>query len=68
MSARATTRAGLLKLLEEVENGALAPSAALEQLAQLPFRELGFARIEVTGRRKWTVKEVVGTKTSSSVE
>jgi NCAIR mutase (PurE)-related protein len=46
MSVQASTREDLLALLEQVENGALAPSAALERLAQLPFRDLGFARVD----------------------
>jgi NCAIR mutase (PurE)-related protein len=46
MTAPATTRADVMALLEEVESGSLAPSAAIERLAQLPFRDLGFARID----------------------
>jgi NCAIR mutase (PurE)-related protein len=46
MTAPATTRVDLLTLLEQVESGALSPSAALERLAQLPFRDLGLARID----------------------
>jgi pyridinium-3,5-biscarboxylic acid mononucleotide synthase len=59
MSAQVTTRAGLLKLLEEVENGALAPSAALERLAQLPFRDLGFARIDTHRELRQQAPEAV---------
>jgi pyridinium-3,5-biscarboxylic acid mononucleotide synthase len=43
---RPATRAELLDLLEEVERGAIQPAAALEQLASLPFHDLGFARID----------------------
>ena len=39
----------LLALLESVERGELAAEAAAERLQHLPFRELGFARID-TGR------------------
>lgn len=46
MSTSASTRTELLQLLEAVENGELEPSAALEQLASLPFRDLGFARVD----------------------
>jgi NCAIR mutase (PurE)-related protein len=46
MSTRPSTRAELLQLLEAVEQGDLEPSAALEQLASLPFRDLGFARVD----------------------
>jgi NCAIR mutase (PurE)-related protein len=39
-------RAELLDLLEAVEGGAIAPERALERLAGLPFRDLGFARVD----------------------
>ena len=38
--------AGLLTLLEAVERGELAPAAAVERLEHLPFRDLGFARVD----------------------
>ena len=46
MSAQAGSRADLLALLEAVEQGRLDPGRALEQLAHLPYRELGFARVD----------------------
>jgi NCAIR mutase (PurE)-related protein len=45
-SARPSTRAELLELLEAVEHGELEPADALERLASLPFRDLGFARVD----------------------
>jgi pyridinium-3,5-biscarboxylic acid mononucleotide synthase len=59
MTARATTRSELLALLEEVESGALQPSAALERLAQLPFRDLGFARIDTHRELRQQAPEAV---------
>ena len=46
MSAQPSSRAGLLALLEAVEQGRLDPRRALEQLAHLPYRDLGFARVD----------------------
>jgi len=40
-------REDLEELLERVRRGEVEPQSALEQLAQLPFRDLGFARIDV---------------------
>src|SRR5437763_8236192 len=40
-------REDLEELLERVRRGELEPKSALEQLAQLPFRDLGFARADV---------------------
>jgi pyridinium-3,5-biscarboxylic acid mononucleotide synthase len=40
-------REELEDLLERVRRGELEPRAALEQLTQLPFRDLGFARADV---------------------
>ena len=37
----------LRELLERVQDGALDPGAALEELARLPYRDLGFARVDV---------------------
>ena len=45
-SAQAGLRAELLALLESVERGELDPGGALERLAQLPYRDLGFARVD----------------------
>lgn len=36
----------ILKLLEAVEKGTLAPSAATERLKHLPFEDLGFAKVD----------------------
>jgi NCAIR mutase (PurE)-related protein len=46
MAQQAATRARLLALLEDVESGALDPATALGRLAALPFRDLGFARVD----------------------
>jgi pyridinium-3,5-biscarboxylic acid mononucleotide synthase len=40
-------REDLEELLERVRSGEVEPHAALEQLAQLPFRDLGFARADL---------------------
>jgi NCAIR mutase (PurE)-related protein len=39
-------RADVLELLEALERGDTNPTAALERLAELPFRDLGFARVD----------------------
>src|SRR6202140_6006184 len=36
----------LLKLLESVQSGALAPAKAIERLKHLPFENLGFAKVD----------------------
>jgi NCAIR mutase (PurE)-related protein len=59
MSTQVSTRAELLMLLEEVESGALAPSAALVRLAQLPFRDLGVARIDTHRELRQQAPEAV---------
>jgi pyridinium-3,5-biscarboxylic acid mononucleotide synthase len=46
VSQQLHTQAHLLELLEAVESGALPATLALEQLAGLPFRDLGFARVD----------------------
>ncbi len=46
MSAQPGSRADLLALLEAVEQGELDPVLALERLAHLPYRDLGFARVD----------------------
>jgi NCAIR mutase (PurE)-related protein len=38
--------AGLLALLESVQRGETDPAAALRRLGELPFRDLGFARVD----------------------
>ncbi len=40
------TPSSLLKLLGEVERGALTPEAAAERLATLPFEDLGHSRVD----------------------
>lgn len=40
------TRSSLLDLLAQVEQGTLAPDAAAERLARLPFEDLGYARVD----------------------
>src|ERR671934_852545 len=40
-------RDDLEALLEGVRRGEVEPRSALERLAQLPFRDLGFARVDV---------------------
>ncbi len=46
MSTAPGSRVELMSLLEEVEAGRLGPEAAFEQLAHLPYRDLGFARVD----------------------
>lgn len=46
MSAAGGLRHELLFLLEAVERGEVDPAAALERLASLPYRDLGFARVD----------------------
>ena len=45
MSAQAATRHEF-RVAEAVERGELDPAAALQRLAALPFRDLGFARVD----------------------
>ena len=45
-SARPAAAGDLLSLLEAVERGELDPARAAERLAHLPFRDLGFARVD----------------------
>jgi len=40
------TESDLLKLLDEVRSGALAPAGALERLKNLPFEDLDFAKVD----------------------
>jgi hypothetical protein len=40
------TPSDLLRILSEVERGALSPTAAAERLAKLPFEDLGHARVD----------------------
>ena len=54
-----TSRAELLELLEAVETGEMEPGAAVERLASLPFRDLGFARIDTHRELRQQAPEVV---------
>jgi pyridinium-3,5-biscarboxylic acid mononucleotide synthase len=70
MSAQGTTRAELMALLESVENGELDPAGALERLASLPFRDLGFARVDTHRELRQQAPEAVLAegKTPSEIE
>jgi NCAIR mutase (PurE)-related protein len=46
-------------LLEAVRAGEMAPAEALEQLASLPFRDLGFARVDVHRELRQNAPEAV---------
>jgi NCAIR mutase (PurE)-related protein len=59
MSAPATTKGELLALLQAVESGEITAPDALEQLASLPFRELGFARIDTHRELRQQAPEAV---------
>jgi NCAIR mutase (PurE)-related protein len=59
MSSQAATRAELLLLLEAVESGELDAPTALERLAHLPFRDLGFARIDTHRELRQQAPEAV---------
>ena len=59
MSTQPVTRAELLVLLEAVERGELEPGAALGQLASLPFRDLGFARVDTHRELRQQAPEAV---------
>ena len=39
-------RSDLAELLEEVRRGRVAPEEALDRFAELPYRDLGFARVD----------------------
>jgi pyridinium-3,5-biscarboxylic acid mononucleotide synthase len=58
-TAAPTTRAGLLALLKSVESGELGPAEAAERLEHLPFRELGFARIDTARELRQGAPEAV---------
>jgi len=53
------TSSDLLKLLGEVERGALTPEAASERLATLPFEDLGHARVDHHRSLRTGLPEVV---------
>jgi pyridinium-3,5-biscarboxylic acid mononucleotide synthase len=52
-------RAELETLLEAVRQGEVEPAAALEQFAALPFRDLGFARLDMHREIRQEAPEVV---------
>jgi pyridinium-3,5-biscarboxylic acid mononucleotide synthase len=58
-AALPTQRADLLALLEAVRGGSVEPEAALEQLVQLPFRDLGFARVDTQRELRQGAPEAV---------
>lgn len=58
-AALPTQRADLLGLLEAVRSGTVEPEAALEQLVQLPFRDLGFARVDTQRELRQGAPEAV---------
>ena len=57
--AVAGLRAELEALLEAVREGEVEPSAALEQFAALPYRDLGFARVDLHREIRQGAPEVV---------
>jgi NCAIR mutase (PurE)-related protein len=58
-AALPTQRADLLALLEAVRGGRVEPEAALDQLVQLPFRDLGFARVDTQRELRQGAPEAV---------
>ena len=52
----------LLKILESVQRGKLAPSAALDRLKHLPFEDLGFAKVDHHRTLRQGFSEVVFAK------
>lgn len=46
MSSAVGSRSDLMALLEAVEDGSLDPAAAMQRLAHLPYRDIGFARLD----------------------
>jgi NCAIR mutase (PurE)-related protein len=55
----ATQRDELLGLLEAVRAGDVAPEAAVERLVELPFRDLGFARVDTQRELRQAAPEAV---------
>src|SRR6266481_10083255 len=49
----------LLKILESVKSGELAPSKAIERLKHLPFEDLGFAKVDHHRARRQGYAEVI---------
>ena len=56
----------ILKLLESVQSGKLAPSAAIERLKHLPFEDLGFAKVDHHRALRQGFAEVIFGKGKSS--
>lgn len=52
-------RAELEALLEDVRRGDVEPAVALERLAELPYRDLGFARVDVHRELRQEAPEAV---------
>src|SRR5436305_1985869 len=52
-------RAELETLLEAVRRGEVEPAVALEHFAALPYRDLGFARVDLTREIRQDAPEVV---------
>lgn len=53
------TREALLRLLEEIQRGKTSPTAALAQLAKLPYEDAGFAKIDHHRRLRLGLPEVI---------
>lgn len=49
----------LLALLEQVKNGALSPEAALLQVKEIPFEDLGYAKVDYHRQLRQGVPEVI---------
>ena len=58
----------LLKLLESVKSGELAPAVAVERLKQLPFEDLGFAKVDHHRVLRQGFAEVIFGKGKSSAQ
>ena len=54
-----TSRRQLEELLEAVADHAVEPSAAIDRLAELPFRDLGFARVDTHRELRQGAPEVI---------
>jgi NCAIR mutase (PurE)-related protein len=54
----------LLKILESVKSGGLAPDKAIERLKHLPFEDLGFAKVDHHRALRQGFAEVIRATTS----
>ena len=61
-------RDDLRALLEGVQRGEVTPEHALEELAQLPFRDLGFARVDLHRELRQGAPEAVLAEGKTSVQ